>query len=108
MKPTTKLIVALIGILVLLTIIVCVSQQPANQKTAESVYVTLDGSDPATGVVEVPVINIWDTPSMSKVVIRQPHGAKVELLSRDGKLVQVKTLDGVTGWLSASLVRELR
>ena len=53
-------------------------------------------------------INLWDAPN-GRVTARVPHNTSAQELERrtvDGKaFVQVRTDDGHTGWLAASLVR---
>jgi len=72
-------------------------------------YVTMDGTDPASGTTIDP-INLWDDyQTRSRVTGHAVHGALVTLLQRSGDGCEVQTNTGDRGWVTCSnFIKEFR
>jgi hypothetical protein len=82
-------------------------QESSFAPPATAQTVTMTGYDPATGETIDP-INIFDQLPMGKRIGTVPSGAQVVLISRNGDIAQIRTPNGVSGYVSARFIEEFR
>jgi hypothetical protein len=72
-------------------------------------HVTLTGFDPATNET-IQTINVFDRLPWGKRIGTAAHGARVTLIRRSGsgRIAQIRTADGVAGYVSANFIQEWR
>lgn len=74
-------------------------------------WVTLDGTDPRTGDLEVPLIAVWNDYNnrMAGTAGNLRHGTIVKLIRREGDGLLIETADGLTrGWITAHFTTEYK
>jgi len=67
-------------------------------------------TSPLYGALVCPIINLWDSPSRTKIDGTARHGAMVEILEKsigpdDRIYYKIKTPDGLSGWVSEPFLK---
>lgn len=77
------------------------SSSPSRSASPTAEIASINARDETGELLPGGLVNIWDDyQSRGRVVARCKDGERVTVLRRSGNGVQIKTSDGVTGWVS--------
>jgi len=107
-----KSLVIVVFVLIIIGIWGSCSSENSSTKGVQTTtqYITIDGWDNDANPPDlIQNINVWnDYNTRDKVVCQVSHGERVELITRSGNGVKIKTSSGCQGWVTYWFIKEYK